>query len=310
MISLKHKNKNIMSKNKSSISKIQKMMYHMHIDDETYASSQLVLPMVFENRSLNRSSHHHQQQKQQDCNRSCFFYKLRQKKKQRRLQHGPLHIRAHKQQHTQEQKRDTKLITAIVGDSIARNISVKTLESVTDEVRLRFKSGSDCADALAWLQSTDGQVFMRGIHQLIFIIGTNDLHRVGAFQTVQRIDHTIATVRHLYPGINIVWQLLQQRTRKTWLLPEGQSVLHEIEKCNMFLLELAAKRRFDTIQPAIPIRYMYDGLHPSKYGVEMMETAIRNHLQKIKIVYSSSYSTDFRSYQSKTSPQPLMSINF
>jgi hypothetical protein len=307
-----------MSKNKSAISKIQKMMDKMHIDHDTYPSSQLVLPMIFENLSLNRSSHHHHHHhQQQDHDRSRFFYKLRQKRKQRRLQHGLLPARSHHQQHTQEiernhreEKRKIKLITAIVGSSIARNISVKNIESETDEVHLRFKSGSDCADALAWLQSTDGQLFIRGVHQLVFIIGTNDLHRVGAFQTVQRIDHTIATVRGLYPGINIVWQLLQQRTRKTWFLPEGQAVLDEIEKCNMFLLELAAKRKFDTIQPAIPIRYMYDGLHPSKYGVEMMEATIRNHLQKIKMVHSSSYSTDFRSYQSNTPPQPLMSINF
>jgi hypothetical protein len=304
-----------MSKSNSSISKIEKMMHKMHIDHDKYTSSQLVLPMIFENKSFNRCSHH--QHQQQDRDRSRIFYKLRQKKKQRRLQHGPLYVRSHHRQHEQEvgrnnheQKREPKLVTAIVGSSIARNISVKNIESETDEVRLRFKSGSDCADALAWLQSTDGQVFVRGVHQLVFIIGTNDLNQVGAFQTVQRIDHTIATIRHLYPRINVVWQLLQQRTRKTWLLPEGQAVLNEIEKCNMFLLELAAERKFDTIQPAIPIRYMYDGLHPSKYGVEMMEATIRNYLQKIKMVYSSSFSADCRSYQSGTFPRPLMSINF
>jgi hypothetical protein len=95
-----------------------------------------------------------------------------------------------------------------------------------------------------------------------------------------------------------------------WLLPEGEAVLNEIEQCNMLLLELAAQRKFDTLQPAIPIQYMYDGLHPSKYGVEMMEATIRNHLQKRKIVYSSSCSSGFLSYQSDTSPPPLMSINF
>ena len=296
-------------------------MHKMHIDHGKYASSQRVLPMIFENQSLNRFSHHHQhqeqQQQQQDRDRSCFFYKLCQKKKQRRLQHGPLYVHSHHQQHKQEirtnnheQKGQSKLVTAIVGSSIARNISVKNIESETDEVRLRFKSGSDCADVLAWLQSTDGDVFMRGVHHLVFIIGTNDLHHVGAFETVQRIDHTISTIRCLHPRINVFWQLLQKRTRKTWLLPEGQAVLNEIEKCNMFLLQLAAERKFDTIQPEIPIRYMYDGLHPSKYGVQMMEATIRNYLQKTKTVYSSSFSPDCRSYESGTFSRPLMSINF
>jgi hypothetical protein len=112
----------------------------------------------------------------------------------------------------QEQKRENKLITAIVGSWIARNISVKNIESETDEVRLRFKSESDCADALAWLKSTEGQIFMHDVNQLIFIIDTNNIHRVDAYETVQRIDYMIKTVRCLYPGINIVWQLLQQRT--------------------------------------------------------------------------------------------------
>jgi len=309
-----------MSKSTASVAKMQKMMQKMHIDDETLVSSQLIPTMVFQNQSLNNSSNHHHQQ-QQHRDRSRLFYRLRQKKKQRRLQHGALPVRHHQHEHEHqhvekmtmnghEQKRRNKIVTAIVGSSIARNLSVKNIESETDEVRLRFKSGSDCADALAWLESTDGQIFMRGVNRIIFVIGTNDIHRVGAFQTVQRIDRTIEIVRRLYPVTNVVWQLLQQRTRKTWLLPEGQAVLNEIEKCNVLLLELAAKRKFQTIQPAIPIQYMYDGLHPSKYGVEMMEATIRNHLQKIKMVHSSSYSTDFRSYQSNTPPQPLMSINF
>ncbi len=311
-----------MSKSTASVAKMQKMMQKMHIDDEPLASSQLIPTMVFQNQSLNNSSNHHHQQ-QQHRDRSRLFYRLRQKKKQRRLQHGVLPVRHHQHEHEHqhqhveqmtmnghEQKRRNKIVTAIVGSSIARNLSVKNIESETDEVRLRFKSGSDCADALAWLESTDGQIFMRGVNQIIFVLGTNDIHRVGAFQTVQRIDRTIEIVRRLYPITNIVWQLLQQRTRKTWLLPEGQAVLNEIEKCNVLLLELAAKRKFQTIQPAIPIQYMYDGLHPSKYGVEMMEATIRNHLQKNKMEYSSLCSNESRSYRSDASPRPLMSINF
>ncbi|CAF1632250.1 unnamed protein product [Rotaria sp. Silwood1] len=272
--------------------------------------------MVFENQSFNHSPHHQQQLHKQHCDRARSCYRLRQKKKERRLQHGPLSVRHHQQhvreikRNNQEQKRENKLITAIVGSSIARNISVKNIENETNEVRLRFKSDSDCADALSWLESTDGQFFMRGVNQLIFILGTNDIHRVGAFQAVQRIDYTIEKIRRLYSDVNIIWQLLQQRTRKTWLLPEGQAVLNEIEKCNGFLLELAAKKKFDTIQPAIPIQYMYDGLHPSKYGVEMMEATIRNYLQQNKMVYSSSFSNVPRRFQSDTFPAPLMSINF
>ncbi|CAF1551582.1 unnamed protein product, partial [Rotaria sp. Silwood1] len=77
----------------------------------------------------------------------------------------------------------TKLITAFIGSAIARNRSVKHIESETDEVRLHFKSGSDCAEALAWLKTHEGQMFMRNVDQLIFIIGTNDIHRVGADKT-------------------------------------------------------------------------------------------------------------------------------
>ena len=302
-----------MSTDKSSISKMQKMMSKLHIANETAISFQMVSPKVFENQSLGCAS----DQQQRNCDRSRFFYKLRQKRKQRRLQRGPFHPNSRSQQQAhgidrddQEQKGEAKLITAIVGSSIARNIAVHNIESRRDEVRLRFQSGSDCAEALRWLQSTDGQCFMHGVHQLIFIIGTNDLHRVGAFETVQRIDHTVATVRGFYPRVDIVWQLLQQRTRKIWLLPEGQAVLDEIERCNMHLLELATKRNFYTIQPAIPIKYMCDGLHPSKYGVQMMEATIRNHLQNYKMVHSPSYFTDPCCFRNYVYPLPLMSIKF
>ncbi|CAF4136969.1 unnamed protein product [Adineta steineri] len=293
------------------------MMHKMQIDHESSASSQVILPLIFENSSITRSSHHHHHHQQQKTqrDRSRFFFKLRQNKKQNRLQQGPLPIHTNHQHHVHniekhihEKNREIKLITAIVGSSIARNVSIKNIENEQNEVRLQFKSGSDCADALACLQSPDGQTLIRGAHQLIFIIGTNDLHRVGAYQTVQRIDHTVSTVRNLYPGINVVWQLLQQRTRKTCLLPEGPAVLHEIEKCNILLLELARNKNFDTIQPAIPIRYMYDGLHPSKYGVEMMEHAIRTHLHQKHIIFSSSFSTTHHQFHNFTSPPPLMSI--
>ncbi|CAF4538461.1 unnamed protein product, partial [Didymodactylos carnosus] len=166
-------------------------------------------------------------------------------------------------------KNGNKLITAIVGSSIARNISVKNIETETDEVRLRFKSESDCADALAWLMTNEGQTFMHNVNQLIFIIVTNDIHRVGADETVRRISQTVESVRYSYPGVNIIWQLLQKRSRKTWLLPEGQPVLNEISRCNIQLTQLAAEMKFNTIQPDIPIEYMFDGLHPSAHGTQL-----------------------------------------
>ena len=306
-----------MSKNTASLAKVQKMMRKMHIDDKLCTSSQLILPMVFENQSLQHCPQNQQQLQKQHCDRARFFYQVRQKKKQRRLQHGPLPIHHHQQQYTkqmkrnnQEQKKENKLITAIVGSSIARNISVKNIECENNEVRLRFKSGSDCADALAWLKSSDGQHFMLNVNQLLFILGTNDIHRAGAHETIRRIDHTIDAIRRLYPGIKIVWQLLQRRTRKTWLLPEGSEVLDEIRKCNIQLLQLASEKKFDTIQPNIPINEMCDGLHPTAYGVRMMETTIRNYLTQSKMVYSSSCSTDARHFQCDAPSVPLMSIKF
>lgn len=287
-------------------------------------SSQSILSKVVERHLLNRTQYLLQQR-----DRSRFFYQLRQNKKKRCLQHGS--IRHHQQHqylkeinmydHEKEkqkfalQKNDLirerkKFITGIVGSSIARNISIKNIESETDEVRLRAKSGSDCAEVVTWLKSNDGQIFMKDIHQLIFIIGTNDVHRVGAHRTVQRIDHTIETIKNLYPNVNIVWQLLQRRTRKTWHLPEGQAVLNEIRLCNVQLLQLAEEKKFDTIQPDISINRMYDGLHPTPDGVKMMEITISNHLKRKQFVYSSSFQHIPPLFQSVYTPPSLMSINF
>ena len=52
-----------MSKNTASVAKVQKMMRRMHIDDKSCASSQLILPMVFENQSLQYCPQHQQPQK-------------------------------------------------------------------------------------------------------------------------------------------------------------------------------------------------------------------------------------------------------
>ncbi|CAF1039027.1 unnamed protein product [Didymodactylos carnosus] len=149
-------------------------------------------------------------------------------------------------------------------------------------------NGSDCVDALAW--TNEDQTFMQNVNRLIFIIGTNNTHRVGADETVRCISQTVESVRYLYPDLNIIWQLLQKRSSKTWLLPEGQPVLNEISRCNIQLTQLAAEMKFNTIQPDIPIEYMCDGLHPSAHGVRMMETNIRHYLKENKTIYSSSFS--------------------
>ncbi|CAF0923469.1 unnamed protein product [Rotaria sordida] len=83
------------------------MMHEMHIDDKPSTTSQFILPMVFENQSLNHSPHHQQQLHKQHCDRTRFFYQLHQKKKERRLPHGPLSVRHH-QQHVKEIKRNNQ----------------------------------------------------------------------------------------------------------------------------------------------------------------------------------------------------------
>ena len=191
-------------------------MDKMHIDDEIGASTQSIVFKTIENQLLSHS---------QQRDRSRFFCHLRQKRKQRRLRHGPIPMHHHHQQQQEQNafnhhpyyllKSKSKLITTIIGSSIVRNISVKNIESDQDEVRLRFKSGSDCADALAWLKTNEGQAFMFNVNQLIFIIGTNDIHRVGADETIRRISQTIESVRYLYPDVNMVWQLLPRGTQKT-----------------------------------------------------------------------------------------------
>jgi lysophospholipase L1-like esterase len=281
-----------MSKTKQSI---VRMMSALNIDEKICNLSRPFLSRTLEDQSA-------QQPQKQQRDRARFFYQLRQKRKQRRLQQGPLPVERHQQHDVMtvplEMNKEKKLIVGIVGSSIARGISIRNIESTHHEVKLRYKSGSDCAEALSWLRSDEGRMFMNNVDQLIFILGTNDLHRTDAMQTVQRIARTVESVRYFYRGVKIVWQLLQSRTRKTWFLPEGQLVMREIERCNVFLLELAAAKCFDTIQPGIPISYMYDGLHPSNYGVHLMETTIRNYLQREHIEDS----------LSSSNIPPLMSI--
>ena len=282
------------------VRKMKRLMAKTHSRDEKLPSMTFGSMNIPESQSFKRS-----QQTQQQRGHPCFFYRLRQKRKQLRLRQGqhPVDLqRRHPRvidRNDRREARETlspnlnvplakqkKYVTGIVGSSLARHISVENIECDDQEVRLRFKSGSDCADALAWLKSNEGQKFMRSVNQLVFVLGTNDVHRVGATETVRRIDRTVEEIRRLYPGVNIIWQLLQRRTRKTWLLPEGQPVLIEIAKCNTELLKLAAQRRFDTVQPDIPITDMYDGLHPTARGVRLMEAAIRDYLNENRINYS------------------------
>jgi hypothetical protein len=98
-------------------------------------------------------------------------------------------------------------------------------------------------------------------------------------------------------------------TYNTWFFPEGQVVLDEIKKCDLVLLELARERKFDTIQPNIPIQCMHDGLHPSTHGVEKMKITIRNYLKNNKMIDPSS-SLQIPSLLQIVTPIPsLMSIN-
>ena len=300
------------------------MMTKLHIDGEKLTSTQPVSSNLLKNQPVN-----HSQQPRQQHDYSRFLYELQQKRKQRRLQQGPRPIHHQRNnfrvidRNDQQQTRETsaqnlnnslekkkKIITGIVGSSIARNILIENIENGENEMRLRFKSGSDCADALAWLQSNEGQIFMRHVNQLVFALGTNDIHRVGADETVRRIDYTIAATRSLYPQVIIVWQLLQRRTRKTWLLPEGQAVLNESQRCNVQLLQLAAHRHFNTIQPDIPITDMCDGLHPTARGVRLMEATIHNYLNENQPNYYSPPSNVSPLYRFSVCPVPRMSIKF
>ena len=207
-----------MSKTTASVSQVQQMMSKMDINENMFTYTQSISPNRIRNQALHCSQ---QQQRQRDG--SLLFYQVRQKRKQRRLKQGPRLIH-HQRKNLREINRDNqkqaremlahhvnnppkkgnKFITGIVGSSIARNISVKNIESEDNEVRLHFRSGSDCADALAWLQSNEGQSFMRNVDQLVFILGTNDIHRVGADETARRIDSTVGMLRRWYLRVNIV----------------------------------------------------------------------------------------------------------
>ena len=57
------------------------------------------------------------------------------------------------------------------------------------------------------------------------------------------------------------------------MLPDGLPVLNEIQRCNIQLLQLAEQRNFHAIPPGIPITKMYDGLHPTTYGVRLTESS-------------------------------------
>ncbi len=81
---------------------------------------------------------------------------------------------------------------------------------------------------------------------------------------------TVPSVCYFYPGVNIVWSLLQKRTRKTWLIFEGQPLLNEIRRCNIQPTQLVAETNFNTIRLAILIQHMNDCLQASPYSVVMM----------------------------------------
>ncbi len=83
-------------------------------------------------------------------------------------------------------------------------------------------------------------------------------------------QQTIRSVHYFYPSVNIVWQLPQKRTSKSWLIFEGQPLLNEIRRCNIQPTQLVAEMNFNTIRLAILIQHMNDCLQASPYGVVMM----------------------------------------
>ena len=135
-----------------SYQKCKKWCVNCFIDGEIITSTQ----PVFSNLLKNQPAHHSQQPRQQH-DHSRFFYELRQN------QRNDFRVI---DRNDQQQARETpaqhlinslektkKFITGIVGSSIARNSLIENIKNGENNICLRFKSGSDCADALAWLQS-------------------------------------------------------------------------------------------------------------------------------------------------------------
>ena len=93
------------------------------------------------------------------------------------------------------------------------------------------------------------------------------------------------------------------------MLPEDQAVLNEIQRCNIQLLQLTEQWNFHAIPPGISITEMYDGLHQTQYGGRLMETGMRDYLNKNKPQYSSSPNS-FPLARILFCPVPLTSTKF
>jgi hypothetical protein len=173
-----------------------------------------------------------------------------------------------------------KRITVVAGSSMASHLIEHNLQTTKDIVKLTYESGCNCARMLNWLSSFEGRQFMHRAGRLILILGTNDLHTVGAEETVHRVRETVESIRLLYPGIQIIWQLLQWRMKPTRYLSCGTEVLREIAKCNMMLLELARRLNFQIVDPALTRHHIcHDNLHPTNSGSRLIENSIRSFLE-------------------------------
>jgi len=181
-----------------------------------------------------------------------------------------------------------KPITVVAGSSMASRLIERNLGTPRDIVKLTFESGCNCEKMLTWLNSIEGRHFMYGASRLILILGTNDLHVVGAEGTLYRIKQTVESIRVSFPSIMIVWQLLQWRTKATRYLLSGFDVLQEIAKCNAMLLDLAGALHFHTIDPALTRHHICDdNLLPTSYGSRVIENWIRSFLEhQWQITYS------------------------
>ena len=174
-----------------------------------------------------------------------------------------------------------KPVTVVAGSSMASRLIERNLCTSQDIVKLSFESGCNCEKMLTWLTSIEGRDFMYGVSRLILILGTNDLHVVGAEGTFYRIKQTVESIRVLFPTVKIVWQLLQWRTKPTRYLFTDFDVLQEIANCNRMLIDLAGALRFHTIDPALTRSHICgDNLHPTSNGSRMIETCIRSFLEQ------------------------------
>jgi hypothetical protein len=209
--------------------------------------------------------------------------------RQRRLEKTPQNILLHLQhvnrfipwESDDSYQQVVKPITMMAGSSITSRLIEQNLQTSQDEVRLTFESGCNCGKMLPWLSTLEGRRFMHGARRLILILGTNDFHVVGVKGKIHRIKYTIESIRYSFPGVQIVWQLLQWRTKATRYISEGQNVLQGIVRCNVLLVQLARMLRFQTTDSELTRNHICcDNLHPIPNGSREIQRCIRTFLEQ------------------------------